>query len=71
MEMVNAALGRDLGPEEMAAARKNLRAWRSEQRKRSAKDRPALLATSSSPEHEAWSRMYHALYNSAEFRYRN
>lgn len=71
MEMVNAALGRDLGPEDMAAARKNLRAWRSEQRKRSAKDQQALLATSSSPEHEAWSRMYHALYNSAEFRYRN
>ena len=44
-------------------------------RQRQANDRDAdaqlFAVASANPEHEAWSRLYHALFNSAEFRYRN
>ena len=70
-EMVETVLGRSLEKDERLAARKNIRTWRTQQRKRSIKADRAMLAVAASPEHEAWSRFYHALYNSAEFRYRN
>ena len=69
--LLESALGRSLDRKERAEAGKNLRKWRAAERKRMGKDDPALLAVSASPEHEAWTRLYHALYNSAEFRYRN
>ena len=69
--MIETALGRRLSREERAAAGKNIRAWRTEQRKRGGQDGAQLMAAVASSEHEAWSRFYHALYNSAEFRYRN
>ena len=69
--IVRAVLGRDLDGEEASAAKKNLRAWRARLRNGSGAGGAALMAASASPEQEAWSWLYHALYNSAEFRYRN
>ena len=69
--LIAMVLGRDLNREERAVASKNLRRWRSGERKRRVSEEAAASAVPASPEHEAWSRMYHALYNSAEFRYRN
>ena len=66
--MIEKALGRKLDRKERSAAGRNLRAWRTKQRPRGDGQ---LMAAVASPEHEAWSRLYHALYNSAEFRYRN
>ena len=65
--MIETALGRKLSREERSEAGRNIRAWRTSQRQRGG----GLMAAVASPEHEAWSRLYHALYNSAEFRYRN
>ena len=67
LEMIRSALGRGLDREERSVARKNLRDWHVRQ----GKDSRESLAMAASPEQEAWSRFYHALYNSAEFRYRN
>ena len=69
--LLESALGRSIDRKERSQAGKNLRKWRAAERKRMGADDPALLAVSASPEHEAWTRLYHALYNSAEFRYRN
>ncbi len=65
--MLETALGRKLGREERLSVGKRVRAWRLKQPKRDAQ--PLLAAATA--EHEAWLRLYHALYNSAEFRYRN
>ncbi len=51
---------------ERAAVTKYLRQWRKE-----ADVETLLAADSGDPEHRAWTRFYHALYNAAEFRYRN
>ncbi len=67
-QATEAALGRRLSAEERSAARSNMRAWYESQ---GGGAESTLLAVSSNPEHEAWTRIYHALYNSAEFRYRN
>ncbi len=67
LDMIRSALGRGLDREERSVARKNLREWQV----RRGKDSRESLAMAASPEQEAWSRIYHALYNSAEFRYRN
>ncbi len=66
-----AALGRRIRPGERARMRKNMRQWHGAQAGGADGTGAPLLAASSSPEHEAWARMYHALYNSAEFRFRN
>ncbi len=65
--VVEEVLGRPLSEEEIAVARKSLRGRRVRRRK----DVAALTASSGAVEQEAWSWLYHALYNSAEFRYRN
>ena len=70
VEVIESALGRRLTGKERSLARKNTSDWRSKEHG-SRTSHPALVASSSRPEHEAWSRLYHALYNSAEFRYRN
>ena len=69
--MMEAVVGRRLDREERVEAGKNLRRWQKRESKRSTEGYPGLLALSASPEQEAWTRLYQALYNSAEFRYRN
>ncbi len=69
--IVETVLGRELTSEETAVAKQNLRGWRAKQGRGSAEEDTVLMASSSNAEQEAWSWLYHALYNSAEFRYRN
>ena len=69
--VVRSALGRPFTAEERAAAGRNLRAWRNGQRDKPDGGEEVLMATSGNAELDAWSWLYHALYNSAEFRYRN
>lgn len=71
IEVVGAALGDKLRGEAQSATRRNLRDWRKAHEEQWDENRQMFLAGSSSLEHEAWTRIYHALYNSAEFRYRN
>ena len=71
LNVIRSALGRGLDREERTVARQNLREWHVRQGKDAGKDGLGSLAIAASPEQEAWSRFYHALYNSAEFRYRN
>ena len=68
--MIAHALGRRMDRSERAAAGKGLRSWRKRERQAGGEGQP-FIAMSASPEHEAWSRFYHALFNTAEFRYRN
>ena len=63
--------GRRLMPEDRAQMRKGLAKWRAAQAEEAKNAGSQMLAVSSSPAHEAWTRIYHALYNSAEFRFRN
>lgn len=55
---------------ERAALGKRVRNWRKNDMKSAAGNRP-FIAAAASPEHEAWSRFYQALFNTAEFRFRN
>lgn len=67
-------LGRAADTAERSAAAKRLRQWLKGQGKGAERGKgrePTMLAASGNPEHTAWSYLYHALYNSAEFRYRN
>ncbi len=66
-----AALGRPLTDDERAAARKRLRACAGRERGDTTASDGSVVGASASPRHEAWARVYHALFNSAEFRYRN
>ena len=66
--VVSEFLGRAPSREERSKVSKYLREKQASARK--AKER-LLAVASANPEHEAWSRLYHALFNSAEFRYRN
>jgi len=69
-QVLEAALGKRIDPKERGQIRKNMRNWYSSQTGGGSSG-SHMLATSSSPVHEAWTRIYHALYNSAEFRFRN
>ena len=69
--MIEAVIGPRLSRKDRVKAGKNLSRWQNRERKRSLDGYPGLLALSASPEQEAWTRLYQALYNSAEFRYRN
>ena len=68
-------LERQPNREERTAAAKYFRELGAERRKgrsrQGREDRSALLASSGSVEQRAWAQFYHALYNSAEFRYTN
>ena len=66
--VVTKFLGRAPSREERTKVSRYLR-----QRQAKARNAEARLfaVASANPEHEAWSRLYHALFNSAEFRYRN
>ena len=68
--MLQSALGWDLTRPEKAAALKKVREWWARAIKTRATGEWTTLASAGSPEQEAWSLLYHALYNSAEFRYR-
>ena len=66
--VVSKFLGRAPSREERAKVSKYVRERQASARKAKAR---LLAVASANPEHEAWSRLYHALFNSAEFRYRN
>ncbi len=67
---VSAAFGRVPDQKERGSARKRLKDWLAAERANGGIG-SAGMAVSASPQHEAWARVYHALFNSAEFRYRN
>ena len=67
---VEAALGRPTNGEERSQMRQDMKDWYTSQAGASGSG-PLMLAASADPVHEAWTRIYHALYNSAEFRFRN
>ena len=69
-QVLEAALGQRIDSEERGQIRKNLRSWYTSQTGGDGSG-SHMLSASSSPVHEAWTRIYHALYNSAEFRFRN
>ena len=69
-QVLEAALGREIDSKERGQLRKNMRSWQTSQTGGGGSG-SFMLAASSNPAHEAWTRIYHALYNSAEFRYRN
>ena len=69
-QVLDAALGQSTDAEERNESRRNMRRWYSAQTGGGGTG-SHMLAASSSPVHEAWTRIYHALYNSAEFRFRN
>ncbi len=69
--MVEAVLGRPLGPEEASVARASLPARNARGHSGSGQGGQDWLEASAPAEREAWTWLYHALYNSAEFRYRN
>ena len=69
--LIETVIGRRLSREERVEAGKNLRRWQGRMHKSSGAGAPGLPALSATPEQEAWTRLYQALYNSAEFRYRN
>ena len=67
---VRAGFGRLPDQEARGSARKRLKDWLAAERADGGIG-SAGMAVSASPQHEAWARVYHALFNSAEFRYRN
>ena len=69
-QVVEAALGRRTNAKERSQMRKGIRDWYTSQGGSDGSGSP-MLAASADPVHEAWTRIYHALYNSAEFRFRN
>ena len=71
--VVTKFLGRAPNREERTKVSKYLRQSQASQRRGSGPDAGDRLfaVASANPENEAWSRLYHALFNSAEFRYRN
>ncbi len=69
--IIETAIGRSMTREERVKVGKNLRGWQKRERASYDEGYPGLLALSPSPEQEAWTRLYQALYNSAEFRFRN
>ena len=71
IQMVETVIGRQLSDEEKSVARDNLQAWRASRPEGSGKDGQIRMAGSANAEQQAWTWLYHALYNSAEFRYRN
>ena len=68
--MFSQVTGREPDRAERADMGKRIRAWRKNDMKSAAGNRP-FIAAAASPEHEAWSRFYQALFNTAEFRFRN
>jgi len=68
--VVEAALGRRTEAKERSQMRKSIRDWYTSQAGTDGSG-SRMLAASADPVHEAWTRIYHALYNSAEFRFRN
>ena len=69
-QVVEAALGRRTESKERSQMRRRVRSWYSSQPLSNGPGSQMLVA-SANPAHEAWTRIYHALYNSAEFRFRN
>ena len=69
-QVVESALGDRIDPKERSQMRKRVKDWYTAQVKGGGSGAD-MMASSSNPQHEAWTRIYHALYNSAEFRYRN
>ena len=68
--VVEAALGRRMDAKERSQVRKSIKDWYTSQAGTDGSG-SRMLAASADPVHEAWTRIYHALYNSAEFRFRN
>ena len=68
--VVEAALGRRMDAKERSQMRKSIKDWYTSQAGTDGSG-SRMLAASADPVHEAWTRIYHALYNSAEFRFRN
>ena len=68
--VVEAALGRRMDAKERSQMRKSIKGWYTSQAGTDGSG-SRMLAASADPVHEAWARIYHALYNSAEFRFRN
>lgn len=68
--VVEAALGRRTEAKERSQMRKSIKDWYTSQAGTDGSG-SRMLAASADPVHEAWTRIYHALYNSAEFRFRN
>lgn len=68
--VVEAALGRRTEAKERSQMRKSIKDWYTSQAGTEGSG-SRMLAASADPVHEAWTRIYHALYNSAEFRFRN
>ncbi len=65
-ELVQQVLERELEPKEMSRAKQGLRHLMAQ-----AEDTETAKLTPARFEHEGWTRFYHALFKSAEFRYRN
>ena len=69
-QMLSQVMDRQPDRAERADMGKRIRDWRKADMKGGAGNRP-FIAAAASPEHEAWSRFYQALFNTAEFRFRN
>ena len=70
IRMLSQVMDRQPDRAERADMGKRIRDWRKDEMRDGAGDRP-FIAAAASPEHEAWSRFYQALFNTAEFRFRN
>lgn len=70
VRMLSQVMDRQPDRAERADMGKRIRDWRKDETRDGAANRP-FIAAAASPEHEAWSRFYQALFNTAEFRFRN
>lgn len=70
LRMLSQVMDRQPDRDERADMGKRIRDWRKDEMRDGAGNRP-FIAAAASPEHEAWSRFYQALFNTAEFRFRN
>lgn len=71
VRVVGSAIGRTLGPREQNKALRNIRAWHLNLKGTASTKNRTVLARAAIREQGAWTNFVHALYNSAEFRYRN